>query len=38
MGKPVGFIEYTPIETPSRVVYGDNYFMVYGSMFMNKSI
>ncbi|MEN2765636.1 GNAT family N-acetyltransferase [Ornithinibacillus xuwenensis] len=28
-GKPAGFIEYTPIEYSSRVVYGDNYLVIH---------
>jgi L-amino acid N-acyltransferase YncA len=28
-GKPAGFIEYTPIESSSRVVYGENYFVIH---------
>ncbi|MFN7252901.1 MAG: GNAT family N-acetyltransferase [Anaerobacillus sp.] len=27
--KPAGFIEYTPIEYSSRVVYGDNYLVIH---------
>lgn len=27
--KPAGFIEYTPIECSSRVVYGQNYFVIH---------
>lgn len=28
-GKPAGFIEYTPIEHSSRVVYGENYYVIH---------
>ncbi|MHC0039484.1 GNAT family N-acetyltransferase [Pseudoneobacillus sp. C159] len=28
-GKPAGFIEYTPIEYSSRVVYGENYSVIH---------
>lgn len=28
-GKTAGFIEYTPIEHSSRVVYGENYFIIH---------
>ena len=48
-GKPVGFIEYTPIEYSSRVVYGENYLVIhclwvnitgkgYASKLINKCI
>lgn len=48
-GKPAGFIEYTPIEYSSRVVYGANYFVIhclwvnitgkgYASQLINKCI
>jgi len=47
--KPAGFIEYTPIEYSSRVVYGENYFVIhclwvnvtgkgYASKLIHKSI
>lgn len=28
-GKPAGFIEYAPIESSSRVVYGENYLVIH---------
>ncbi|WP_081755909.1 GNAT family N-acetyltransferase [Paucisalibacillus sp. EB02] len=28
-GKPAGFIEYTPIEYSSRVIYGENYLVIH---------
>lgn len=28
-GKPAGFIEYVPIESSSRVVYGENYMVIH---------
>lgn len=28
-GKPAGFIEYTPIEYSSRVVFGENYLIIH---------
>ncbi|OEH93410.1 GNAT family N-acetyltransferase [Bacillus solimangrovi] len=34
--KPAGFIEYTPIETSSRVVYGDNYLVIH-CLWVNKT-
>jgi len=48
-GRPAGFIEYTPIEYSSRVVYGENYLVIhclwvnitkkgYASKLINKSI
>lgn len=48
-GKPAGFIEYTPIEYSSRVVYGENYLVIhclwvnitgkgYSSKLINKCI
>lgn len=48
-GKPAGFIEYTPIEYSSRVVYGENYLVIhclwvnitgkgYASKLINKCI